>query len=75
MSEGKLLRVGGIGAVIVAVCCFTPTLAVLLGALVLSHLLGMLDYVLLPALLIFVGLIIYGLTRKSRAAAKRAELR
>jgi mercuric ion transport protein len=75
MSEGKLLRVGVIGTVIVAVCCFTPTLAVLLGALGLSHLLGMLDYALLPALLIFVGLIIYGLIRKSRAAAKRAELR
>jgi hypothetical protein len=34
-----------------------------------------LDYVLLPALLIFVGLIIYGLIRKSRAVAERAEPR
>jgi mercuric ion transport protein len=73
MSEGRLLKVGVIGAVVVAICCFTPALAVLLGALGLSHLLGVLDYVLLPALLIFVGLIFCGLIRKSRAVAKRAE--
>ena len=75
MSEGKLLKVGVIGAVVAAICCFTPALAVLLGALGLSHLLGVLDYVLVPALLIFVGLIIYGLIRRSRAVAERAEPR
>ena len=71
MSEGKLLTVGVIGAV-VAVICSTPAPRVLLGALGLSHLLSVLDYVLLPALLIFVGLIIYGVIRKSWALAKRA---
>ena len=71
--EGKLLPAGVIGAVIAAICCFTPALAVLLAALGLSHLAGVLDYVLLPALLVFVGLIIYALIRKSRAAAERAE--
>ena len=59
MSEGRLLKVGGIGAAIAAICCFTPALLVLLGALGLSHLVGLLDDVLLPALLIFVGLTIY----------------
>ena len=71
MSEGKLLKVGVIGAGIAAICCFTPALVVLLGVLGLSHLAGVLDYVLLPALLIFVGLIVYAPIRKSRAAAER----
>jgi mercuric ion transport protein len=75
MSEAKLLKVGVIGAAVAAICCFTPALVVLLGLLGLSHLAGVLDYVLLPALLIFVGLIVYGLIRKSRAVAERAESR
>ena len=75
MSESKLLKVGAIGAAVAAICCFTPILVVLFGVLGLSHLVGVLDYVLLPALLVFVGLIVYALVRKSRAAAERAELR
>ena len=75
VSEGKLLKVGAIGAGIAAICCFTPALVVLLGVLGLFHLAGVLDYVLLPALLAFVGLIVYALIRKSRAAAERAASR
>jgi mercuric ion transport protein len=75
MSENRLLKVGAIGAAVAAICCFTPALIVLLGVLGLSHLAGVLDYLLLPALLIFVGLIVYALIRKSRAAAERAESR
>lgn len=75
MTERKLLRVGAIGATVAAICCFTPALVVLFGVLGLSHLVGVLDYVLLPALLIFVGLIVYALVRKSRAAAERVESR
>jgi mercuric ion transport protein len=75
VSERKLLKVGVIGAGIAAICCFTPALVVLLGVVGLSHLSGVLDYVLLPALLVFVGMIIYALIRKSRAAAERAASR
>ena len=75
MSENRLLKVSVIGAAVAAVCCFTPVLVVLFGVLGLAHLTGVLDLVLLPALLIFVALIIYALVRKSRAAAERAESR
>lgn len=75
MSENKLLKVGAVGAAVAAICCFTPALVVLFAVLGLSHLVGVLDYVLLPALLIFVALIVYALIRKSRAAAERAESR
>ena len=61
-----LLRASLIGTVIVALCCFTPILVVLLAAVGLSALTGYLDYVLLPALAIFIGLTIYALWRKKQ---------
>jgi mercuric ion transport protein len=71
--EGELLKVGMIGAAIAAICCFTPALVVLPGALGLSRLAGMVDNMLLPALRFFAGLIVYALTGKSRAAPERSE--
>lgn len=57
MKDPKtLLRVGVIGTVLVALCCFTPVLVILLGVVGLSALTGYLDYVLLPALAVFIGL-------------------
>ena len=53
MTENGLLRVGIIGTVVTALCCFTPVLVVLLGAVGLSAAIGRLDYVLLPALVLF----------------------
>lgn len=44
------------GTVIVALCCFTPVLVILLGVVGLSAVVGYLDYVLLPALGILVAL-------------------
>ena len=49
-SDRKLIATGIVGTVIAALCCFTPVLVVLLGAVGLSAWLGWLDYVLLPAL-------------------------
>lgn len=63
-----LLRVGVGGALLVALCCFTPVLVVLLGVIGLSALTGYLDYVLLPALIVFVGLAIYA-SRRQKADA------
>ena len=57
MKDPKtLLRVSIIGTTLVALCCFTPVLVILLGVVGLSALTGYLDYVLLPALAIFIGL-------------------
>lgn len=64
-----LLRAGLIGTVLVALCCFTPILVVLLGVVGLAGLTGYLDYVLLPALLVFIGLTIYAIQRKQKADA------
>ncbi len=67
MNDKTLLRVGVIGGVITALCCFTPVLVVLLGAVGLSAWIGWLDYVLLPALLIFVGFTAYALFKREKA--------
>jgi hypothetical protein len=65
-GRNKLLGAGIIGAVVTALCCFTPALVLLLGALGLGALTGYLDYVLLPALAFFVGLTFYAVARKSK---------
>ncbi|MBI4082296.1 MAG: mercury resistance system transport protein MerF [Candidatus Lambdaproteobacteria bacterium] len=49
-----------------ALCCLTPVLVVLLGAIGLSALVAGLDYVLLPALGAFASLVVYALWRLSR---------
>lgn len=70
MKDPKtLLRVSIIGTTLVAQCCFTPVLVILLGVVGLSALTGYLDYVLLPALAIFIGLTIYAIQRKRQADA------
>jgi mercuric ion transport protein len=61
-----LFRVSVIGTVLVALCCFTPILVVLLGTLGLAALTGYLDYVLLPALVFFIGLTCYAVWRKKK---------
>ncbi len=61
----RLLGIGIIGTAITALCCFTPLLVVLLGAVGLSAILGWLDFVLLPALAFFIGLTVYAVWRRA----------
>lgn len=67
MEPDRLLKFGIAGTLIAAVCCFTPILVVLLGAIGLSALVGVLDFVLLPALAIFVLITVYALWKRQRA--------
>ena len=67
MSNNRLLKVGIIGTVVSALCCFTPLLVILFGAVGLSALVGALDMVLLPALGIFILLTLYALLRARMA--------
>jgi mercuric ion transport protein len=62
-----MLKTGIIGTVIAAICCFTPVLVILLSAVGLSAIIGWLDYVLLPALVIFLAMTGYALWKKSQA--------
>ncbi len=60
----NLKRFGIVGTVIAALCCFTSVLVVLFGAVGLSWLVGYLDYVLIPALIVFVGITVYAVWRE-----------
>lgn len=71
-SKINPLKTGIIGAIIAALCCFTPILVVLLGVVGLSALTGYLDYVLFPALAFFIGLTLYGLRRNNNIGAQHA---
>ena len=71
MKDKSILRTGIIGSVVAAVCCFTPVLVVLLGAVGLSAWLGWLDYVLFPALAAFLALAVYGFYLRRRRAGER----
>lgn len=66
MKDSNLLKTGGVGSVIVALCCFTPILVVFLGVVGLSSVLGWIDHVLFPALAFFIGLTLYALWRRNR---------
>ena len=65
----KLLRIGIGGSVIAALCCFTPILVVLLGVIGAAAWVGYLDYVLLPALVIFIGITVYAWQKRRQAQA------
>lgn len=69
MKGKSILKVGVVGSVITAICCFTPALVILFGALGLSAFVYLLDAVLIPMLVIFLGVTAYGvyLTRARRA--------
>ncbi|MGB9605379.1 MAG: mercury resistance system transport protein MerF [Anaerolineae bacterium] len=66
MNRTFLLRFGVVGTVIAALCCFTPVLVVLFAAVGLSWAVGYLDYVLFPALFIFLGITAYAVWRNRR---------
>lgn len=68
VKPNGLLKTGLIGSAIAAVCCFTPALTVTFGVIGLGMMTGYLDYVLLPALAVFVGIMIYALVRKQRGS-------
>ena len=68
MTTRTLLTTGIVGTVIAALCCFTPLLVVLFGVVGLSALTGYLNYVLLPALVFFLGLTVYAVIRRRKTS-------
>ena len=65
-KNSRLFRVGIIGSVIAAICCFTPLFVFLLGLLGFASLIGYLDYILFPVLAIFVGISIYAYSKEQK---------
>lgn len=67
MSDNRLLKIGIVGTVVAAVCCFTPLLAIVAGAVGLTALFGYLDMLHFPALIIFALITIYALWKRQAA--------
>ena len=64
MKSSTLLKTGITGAIISALCCFTPALVILLGTVGLAAWVGYLDYVLMPALVFFLALTVFALMKR-----------
>lgn len=62
----QLLWTGVIGSGLVVLCCVSPILVVVLGLVGLGAITGYLDFVLLPALALFLGLAVYAGTRQQQ---------
>ena len=62
----RMMKVGFVGAAVAALCCFTPVLVVLLGFVGLGGAIGWLDHVLLPALGLFLAIVVYAAFAKER---------
>ncbi len=67
MNNNKLLKTGATCTCVTALCCFTPILVIGLGVVGWSAAVGYLDYVLYPALAIFIVITVYALIMSSRA--------
>lgn len=68
MRDQTLIKTGGVGAAVAAICCFTPVLVIGLGALGLSAWLGWADYAAMAALVAFASLAGYGFHRRRSSA-------
>jgi mercuric ion transport protein len=64
----SLLGIGIAGSVIAALCCFTPVLVVLFGTAGVLGAAAWLDPVLIAALIAFVGLTLFALSRRRQTA-------
>lgn len=64
MRDCTLITTGAFGAVVAAVCCATPLLAIVLGTVGLTAWLANADYVVIPTLILCLGLIAFGVYRR-----------
>ncbi len=66
MKDSTLMRTGVVGAVLAAICCATPLLAVVLGAVGLSAWVAHAGYIVMPALVLFIALVGWALIRRQK---------
>jgi mercuric ion transport protein len=72
-ADRTLIATGTVGAMVAAICCATPVLAIALGLVGLSAWLAVADFIVIAALMLCLGLIGLGLSlrRKHAAGAQR----
>jgi mercuric ion transport protein len=67
----KLIGLGVTGALVSMLCCLTPVLVILLGALGLTAFVAKLDYVLVPVFVASIALVIFALVRRRLSCAAK----
>jgi mercuric ion transport protein len=68
-NDRSLILTGGVAAVLAAICCATPILAIVLGAIGLTAWIAKVDYIVMPVLLLGVALVGLGLYRRHASAS------
>jgi len=63
----KLIGTGLTGAIVSMICCLTPVLVLVLGALGLSAYVAKADFVLIPIFVASIALVIFALVRRKRS--------
>ena len=67
----SLVKIGAIGSIFTAICCFTPALVWVLSIIGLAAAVAYLDYVLFPLLAVSIVLLVAGIVaRKSTSIEK-----
>ncbi|MET4735688.1 mercuric ion transport protein [Thalassospira sp. MBR-102] len=66
MRGNTIFKAGIVGTISTAICCFTPILVIAFGTFGLSAWLGWIDYVLIPGLMLFIALTLYGYRQRNR---------
>jgi mercuric ion transport protein len=69
MNDRSLIATGGIAAVLAAICCATPILAIVLGGIGLTAWIAKADYIVMPVLLLGVALVGLGFYRRHVGAS------
>jgi mercuric ion transport protein len=69
-QDAKLIGTGVAGAMLSMVCCFTPLLAIVLGALGLTAFVAKLDFVLIPVFVASIALVGFALLRRRSCSAR-----
>jgi len=69
MKASIWFKTGIIGAILAAICCFTPLLVILLSSLGLAAWVGYLDIILLPALILFILITIVAWLQKRKGSS------
>ena len=64
MRDRTLIATGTIGAVLAALCCMTPLLMIVFSTIGLGAWLAKADYVLIPAIVVCLAMIGFGLYRR-----------
>ena len=71
MTDRSLIATGAMGAILVAICCATPFLAVVVGSISLTAWPAKADYVIMPVLFLGIVFVGFGLYRRHIATTCR----